>query len=99
MKVVDDILGLVDSGSVVALIGLDISAAFDTINHNMLLDRLRNDYGIYDDALEWISLLSDGQEITRRRGLRPESSRGLCRSCSVHRLCFSDRSTYINVRR
>ena len=51
MKVAHDILGHVDSGSVIALISLDISAAFDKTNHNVLLDRLRN-YAICDNALE-----------------------------------------------
>ena len=33
VKIVDDILTLVDSWSAVALVGLDISAAFDTVSH------------------------------------------------------------------
>ena len=54
VKVVDDIHRHIDSGSVAALISPDISASFDTINHNLILYRLRNDYGICDDALECI---------------------------------------------
>jgi len=44
VKIVDDILGAIDSGSVVALVGLDISAAFDTVSHHTLLNRLEHDH-------------------------------------------------------
>ena len=35
----------VDSGSVVGLVGLDISAAFDTVSHERLLERLKSEFG------------------------------------------------------
>jgi len=37
---VDYILGCMDSGSVAVVVGLDISAAFDTVCHQTLLGRL-----------------------------------------------------------
>ena len=40
VKIVDDILSIVDSGSAVALVGMDKSAAFDTVSHRKLLARL-----------------------------------------------------------
>ena len=55
VKIVDDILALVDSGSAVALIGLDISAAFDTVSHPKLLARLEMEFGIEGAALSWIN--------------------------------------------
>ena len=36
-----------------ALIMIDLSAAFDTISHSILLQRLRNRYGITHKALKW----------------------------------------------
>ena len=38
----------------VILILLDLSAAFDTIDHDMLLARLRTRFGITGNALKWI---------------------------------------------
>jgi len=50
-----------------------MSAAFDTISHAILLDRLRTDFGISDAALSWIeSYLSDrGQFIKIGRHSSP----------------------------
>ena len=39
--------------SKVILLMLDLSAAFDTIDHDILLSRLCNVYGITGDALDW----------------------------------------------
>ena len=55
IKVVDDILCFTDAGSAVVLVGLDISASFDTVNHNILLRRLKQDFGISGLQLQWLS--------------------------------------------
>ena len=55
MKFVDDILGHIDGGSVVALVSLDISVAFDMVDHNLLLERLRVELGVTGAARDWIA--------------------------------------------
>ena len=53
LKVQSDILTALDSGSGAVLLMLDLSAAFDTIDHGILLSRLNSLYGISGDALDW----------------------------------------------
>ena len=52
IKVQNDILSALDAGSSAILLMLDLSAAFDTIDHDILLSRLCSVYGITDDALD-----------------------------------------------
>ena len=53
IKVQNDILSALDAGSSASLLMLDHSAAFDTIDHDILLSRLCNVYSITGDALDW----------------------------------------------
>jgi len=36
------------------LVSLNLSAAFDTIDHSTLIDRLSHSFGVTDMALSWI---------------------------------------------
>ena len=53
LKVQNDILINMDNEEVTLLVMLDLSAAFDTIDHNILIDILKNDFGVVDSALQW----------------------------------------------
>ena len=53
VRITNDILSSNDSGKVTALVLLDLSAAFDTIDHEILLSRLQTDMGITGSALSW----------------------------------------------
>ena len=55
VKIHNDILMMIDKQTNVILLLLDLSAAFDTVNHKLLLDRLRNAYGIKGQALSWFA--------------------------------------------
>ena len=60
---------------------LDLSAAFDTIDHQVLLNRLRLSFGIRGYALEWIaSYLSDR---TQRVSFENSFSQSRYLSCGV----------------
>ena len=53
VKMFNDILKEMDEGCTVALLLLDMSAAFDTIDHSLLLSLLSDSYGIDGNVLEW----------------------------------------------
>ncbi len=53
-----------DSDDGVILVLLDNSAAFDTLDHAILLERLRDELGLWDVALQWIkSYLTEGEAV------------------------------------
>lgn len=59
-RVNHDINDALDKQSSAVLVLLDLSAAFDVIDHDILLKRLTHSYGISGSALEWItSYLTD----------------------------------------
>ncbi len=53
VKVTNDLLMASDSGRLSILILLDLSAAFDTIDHSILITRLETVFGVSDSALKW----------------------------------------------
>ena len=63
-KVLNDLLTAYDNKHVSVLALLDLSAAFDTIDHQILLDRLQTFYGVSGRALSWISSYLIGRRQT-----------------------------------
>ncbi len=64
IRVTNDLLLSSDCGCISLLVLLDLSAAFDTIDHNILLNRLENFVGISGSALAWFkSYLSDRHQF------------------------------------
>ena len=53
LDVTNCVLGSADEGRVSILTLLDLSAAFDTLDHSILLARLHNTFGIFGKAFEW----------------------------------------------
>ena len=49
----DEIISAIDSGKVCALVLLDLSSAFDTVDHGILLCILSSRFGIHSQALDW----------------------------------------------
>ena len=53
LKVVNDLLLVMDDEKLSVLVLLDLSAAFDTIDHGILLHRLQHVFGIQGTVLSW----------------------------------------------
>lgn len=51
----NDMVAIVDRGDVGALILLDMSAAFDTIDHHIMLDVLEKRFDVREAALDWFA--------------------------------------------
>ena len=81
VRVNNDILVALDNHQSVILLLLDLSAAFDTVDHNILLDRLASRFGVSGSALSWFrSYLSNRHQFVNIKGER-SSCRPL--SCGV----------------
>jgi len=79
LKVLSDILQAVDRGDVAALVLLDLSAAFGTVDHDILLQHLSLTYGISDAAHAWLrSYLSRRSQYVRCGSSRPSTIYLVC---------------------
>ena len=74
MRVQNDILVAMDKGYLTALILLDLSAAFDTVDHNTLLSRLHSHIGISGNALKWCNSYLKGRPQYVRIGSSSSNS-------------------------
>ena len=52
LEVLDGVCTAADNKQVTVLIGLDLSAAFDTVDHEILLQRLQSEFGVTDTPLD-----------------------------------------------
>jgi hypothetical protein len=53
IRVKNDIMMLIDQGKPIILVLLDLSAAFDTVDHNALFSRLKDMLVLSGKVLEW----------------------------------------------
>ena len=65
LRVTNDLLTACDRGSVSIPTVLDLSAAFDTLDHNILQQRLEQSFGISGVALRWFAsyLIGRSQKV------------------------------------
>ena len=85
-----------DSQRVTLLVLLGLSAAFDTVDHGVLVSRLSTSFGVRGSALQWFTsyLLNRSQRVSFDQKFIREvqfamrrSSRIMPRSIAVHHLC------------
>ena len=68
LRVLSDILAAVDRGDFAVLVLLDLSTAFNTVDHAILLERLRRSFGFSGVALNWLSSYLSGRTECVQRG-------------------------------
>ena len=77
--VLSDIFTAIDSGNTALMSLLDMSAAFDTVDHQILQCRLNISYGMTSNVLEWLaSYLTDRQQLVRHSGLTSSTTLLTC---------------------
>ena len=54
LRITNDLFEAVDAKKANVLVALDLSAAFDTIDHSVLLRRLEHTFGVGGTALSWL---------------------------------------------
>ena len=75
LNVTDDILGALDVKKLAMLIMQDLSAAFDTVDHDILLKRMEYRLGIKGKALQWFrSYLTDRTQSVLINGTESNSA-------------------------
>ena len=62
LKVQNDILMSMDNKQVTLLVLLDLSAAFDIVEHCILLNILQQDFGVVGTALNWFDSFLSGRK-------------------------------------
>ena len=75
VKVCSDLIGMMDAGEQALLALLDLSSAFDTVDHDILLTRLSRSFGVRDDVLRWMRSYLSGRTYTVR--MRESVMRGV----------------------
>ena len=68
LRVFNDLLVANDSGNSAILLLLDLSVAFDTIDHTILISRLEHCVGIKGTALKWFSSYLSSRSFSVRLG-------------------------------
>ena len=53
VKLVDDLLWARDEQLITAVVILDLSAAFDTVDHDLLLEVMEKKLGVTDNTKQW----------------------------------------------
>jgi len=80
--VFNDLLMAVDHGQMSVLCLLDLSAAFDTVNHDLLLQGLERQFGVWQRAFQRVRSYLSGR--TFRVAYGDLMSFIVCVACTVH---------------
>uniref|UniRef100_A0A669EB57 Reverse transcriptase domain-containing protein n=1 Tax=Oreochromis niloticus TaxID=8128 RepID=A0A669EB57_ORENI len=81
LRVLNDLLLITDSGHSAVLVLLDLSSAFDMVDHNILLTRLECTVGIRGEALNWFKSYLLNRSFSVTLGTYSSPTASLC--CGV----------------
>jgi len=90
-KMYNNMLLAADSGQVTALCLLYLTAAFDTVDHDLLILRLERQFGIHGVALEWLRSYLQGRSFHVSYG-------GGSTSAMVHTVCSVPQGSVLGPR-
>ena len=68
IKIVNDVLIAMDEKEATVIMLLDLSAAFDTVDHDLLLNILKKEIGLRGKVLDWFSSFLKGRSQRIRLG-------------------------------
>ena len=63
-KIHNDLLIMVDKRDHAVLLLLDLSAAFDTLNHSLLITKLKRNFNLKGNVLKWLESYLQGRSMT-----------------------------------
>ena len=86
-RINNDIMTSLDTRKLLFLVLLDLSAAFDTVDHAVLLSQLRHDYFIKDSAHAWFSSYLSNRSQSVHFGGQISNSKSIIYGVAA-RLCF-----------
>ena len=88
LKISNDILWGMEAQSITSLVALDLSAAFNTVDHEILLSILSNKYGIKSKALKWFDqyLRPRSFKVTVNGAYSKEVPQGSCVGANIFNL-------------
>ena len=86
LRLVNDLLDGMEHQEVTALIAIDLSAAFDTVDHDILINVLRTQYGVCGVTLDWVDsylrprscCVKVNQTVSSQRNLNCSVPQGSC---------------------
>ena len=104
VKLVNDILWAMENQNITAIMALDLSAAFDTVNHEILLNVLEKNFGLKGTVLNWFNSYLDwrsckvniGEEYSSTGKLPFSVPQGSCAGAQLFNLFCSTMQEVVN---
>jgi len=94
-EILYNMMGIVDQGCVCTLVLLDLSAAFNTVDHSVILETLKTRFTVDGDALGWVAdFLAKGVKVSHTKMSNPKSRHW---TSACHRAGCSASELLINI--